>query len=200
MPKEKGTNFVSEVFWNLNEILAHHQFMLGTLFSRQRDQHPLVQGVADIILDSASSFGNLVHFLTFQMSDALWFTPEYESYIKHSPLSMERHLKELDQNPNYKDFIQRCSEDSRLRKRDLKTLLSRPVTRLPRLQLILERILKVTDADHPDLETIPIVLAVLRDFIRRSEPGIAASQEKVKFGALRGSLVDPQGDITVSLG
>ena len=57
MPKDKGTKFVSEVFWNLNDILAHHQFMLGALFSRQRDQHPLVQSVADIILDSALSFG-----------------------------------------------------------------------------------------------------------------------------------------------
>jgi hypothetical protein len=108
-------------------------------------------------------------------------------------------MKELDQNPNYKDFIQTCSEDSRLRKRDFRTLLSRPVTRLPRLLLILERIQKVTDAGHPDLETIPMVLTVLRDFIKRSEPGIAASEGKVKFRALRGSLVDPQGDITVSL-
>ena len=44
---------MSEVFWNLNEILAHHKRMLRSLFARQRDQHPLVQSVADIILDSA---------------------------------------------------------------------------------------------------------------------------------------------------
>ena len=132
------------------------------------------------------------------MLGALLFTPEYESYIKHSPLSLEHHGKELDQNPRYKEFIQRCSEDPRLRKRDFKTLVSRPITRLPRIQLILERIQKVTAADHPDLETIPIVLTVLRDFIKSSEPGIAAAEEKVKFGALHKSLVDPQGDITVS--
>jgi hypothetical protein len=131
--------------------------------------------------------------LTHQTLDALLFTPEYESYIKHSPLSLERHAKELDQNPRYKEFIQRCSEDPRLRKRDFKTLVSRPVTRLPRLQLILERVEKVTAADHP------IVLTVLRDFIKSSEPGIAAAEDKVKFGALHKSLVDPQGDITVRL-
>lgn len=45
--------FLSEVFGNLSEILAHHQSMLGALFARQREQHPLVQSVADIILDSA---------------------------------------------------------------------------------------------------------------------------------------------------
>jgi len=140
-----------------------------------------------------------VIFLIHEILDAFLFTPEYESYIKHSPLSLERHLKELDRNSRYKDFIQSCSEDPRLRKRDFKTLVSRPVTRLPRLQLILERIQKGTDADHPDLETIPILLMVLRDFIKSSEPGIVAAEEKVKFGALHKSLVEPQGDITVSV-
>ena len=62
MSKEKGTDFVSEVFWNLNEILIHHRHMLESLFSRQRDQHPLVQSVADIILDSESSFRNIHNF------------------------------------------------------------------------------------------------------------------------------------------
>ncbi len=58
MGEEKGKIFVSEVFWNLNEILAHHQRMLRSLFARQRDQHPLVQSVADIILDSTFIFGD----------------------------------------------------------------------------------------------------------------------------------------------
>jgi len=180
MTEEKGKTFVSDVFWNLSEILAHHRRMLKSLFSRQRDQHPLVQSVADIILDNA-----------------LLFTPEYESYIKHSPLSLERHEKELVQNPRYSDFIQRCSEDPLLKKRDFKTLFSRPITRLPRLKLILERIQKLTFEDHPDLDTIPIVLTVLEDFIKSSEPGIAAAEDKVKFGSLLKSLVDPQGEITI---
>ena len=45
--------FLNEVFGNLSEILNHHQRMLGALFARQRDQHPLIQSVADIILDSS---------------------------------------------------------------------------------------------------------------------------------------------------
>jgi hypothetical protein len=47
---------VLEVFWNLKEIFAHHQRMLQSLFSRQRDQHPIVQSVADIVLDSTFVF------------------------------------------------------------------------------------------------------------------------------------------------
>ncbi len=56
MVEEEGKMFVSEVFWNLNKILAHHRRMLRSLVSRQRDQHPLVQSVADIIFDSTFIF------------------------------------------------------------------------------------------------------------------------------------------------
>jgi RHO1 GDP-GTP exchange protein 1/2 len=59
MPKERAGDFVSKVFWNLDEILAHHRHMLRSLFVRQRDQHPLIQSVADIILDSTSSFRDM---------------------------------------------------------------------------------------------------------------------------------------------
>ena len=50
--QQYARGFVKEVFYNLDEILRHHQRMLADLFERQRDQHPLVQSIADIILDS----------------------------------------------------------------------------------------------------------------------------------------------------
>ena len=70
-----------------------------------------------------------------------------------------------------------------MRGRDLITFLSRPVTRLPRLNLLLEQILKLTDEthDHPDLETLPIILGILKDCIKSTQPGIEAAESKVKF-------------------
>jgi hypothetical protein len=62
MAQEKGKAFVSEVFGNLTRLLDHHQRMLAALFSRQRDQHPLVQSVADIILDRKLSFSTCILF------------------------------------------------------------------------------------------------------------------------------------------
>lgn len=59
MPEEKAFDIVSKVFWNLDGILAHHQRMLWSLFARQRDQHPFIQSVADIILDSRSPFWDM---------------------------------------------------------------------------------------------------------------------------------------------
>jgi hypothetical protein len=44
-------NFISTVFWNLDQICLRHEHMLEELFERQQEQHPLVQSVADIILE-----------------------------------------------------------------------------------------------------------------------------------------------------
>jgi hypothetical protein len=54
MKAERLRAFVSEVFSNIGRLAAHHERLLKTLFERQREQHPLVQSVADLVLDSAS--------------------------------------------------------------------------------------------------------------------------------------------------
>lgn len=52
IPEPQLSGFIHEVFGNLNQILTYHRAMLKDLFARQRDQHPLIQSVADIVLDS----------------------------------------------------------------------------------------------------------------------------------------------------
>lgn len=49
-------DFIREVFSNLNQIKERHELMLAALFERQRDQHPLVTSIADIILDRECCF------------------------------------------------------------------------------------------------------------------------------------------------
>ncbi|CAA7267017.1 unnamed protein product [Cyclocybe aegerita] len=176
------TAFIQEVFGNLNEILSHHNRILAALFARQRDQHPLIQSVADLLLD------------TTLKSE---FRSAYETYIKHYPLAESHHRKQLKQNRAYEIFCQSTSNDPRIRKRDLITFLSRPVTRLPRLNLLLEQILKLTNKeyDHPDLETLPIITGILKACIKSTQPGIEAAESKVKFWALCESLVFQKGEI-----
>lgn len=175
---DKLRPFIQEVFWNLDRILVHHEHMLAALFERQLDQHPLVQSVTDIVLETC-----------FQ------FQSEYESYIKHYPLAEERHRTELSRNKRYQAFMQQCSQDPRMRKRDMITFLSRPVTRLPRLNLILEHIHKITEPGHPDLEDLPLLLSILSDFLKSTQPGIAAAENRVKYWNVCESLMMPKGEI-----
>jgi hypothetical protein len=55
------STFINELFGNLHQILVYHQRLLAALFARQREQHPLIQSVADIILDS-KQFANSGYF------------------------------------------------------------------------------------------------------------------------------------------
>jgi RHO1 GDP-GTP exchange protein 1/2 len=65
--KDRVQQFVYEVFWNFDAILARHQRLVTALFERQRDQHPIIQNIGDIILEAT-----------------LAFREDYESYIKVS--------------------------------------------------------------------------------------------------------------------
>ncbi|KAI1797140.1 hypothetical protein LXA43DRAFT_982888 [Ganoderma leucocontextum] len=177
-PDVRITSFISETFFNLNTILAHHQRMLGALFARQREQFPLVQSLTDIILDNS-----------------LLFRQDYEEYIAHYPLAEMRHRSEMRRNQRYQYLLQQCTQDPRVRKRDLITFISRPVTRLPRLLLLLENAKKYTDPDHPDFEAIPLVLGILKDFVMGTQRGIEAAEEKVRFWSLCESLSFQKGEI-----
>lgn len=127
------------------------------------------------------------------------FRSAYETYIKHYPLAENLHRTELKKNAAYQSFIHSVANDPRIRKRDLITFLSRPVTRLPRFNLLLEQTLKLTDKeyDHPDAETLPLILSIIGACIKSTQPGIEAAESKVKFWGICESLVFQKGEIMV---
>ena len=63
--------------------------------------------------------------------------------------------------------------------------------------MLLEAILKLTDPQHPDKESLPLLISVLSDFVKSTQPGIAAAEGKVKFWNLCESLVYVKGEIVV---
>ncbi|KAG8827986.1 hypothetical protein FRC19_010494 [Serendipita sp. 401] len=178
MQPDRINGFIHEVFWNFNDILARHLRLSAALFERQQDQHPIIQSIADIILEATLSFRE-----------------DYESYIKHYPLAEARHRREMRRNPAYQEFLQRCTSDKRTKKRDLITFISRAVTRLPRLKLLLETVLKHTPEDHPDAEHLPIILGILGDFLKSTQPGIAAAESRVKFVSFCENVTFRKGEL-----
>ncbi|RXW25502.1 hypothetical protein EST38_g301 [Candolleomyces aberdarensis] len=172
IPDANVSVFIHNVFGNLHEILVHHQKMLKALFERQRDDHPLIHSHE--------------------------FREAYEKYIKHYPVAESFHQKELQSNPAYAKFLQSVSSQPRIKKRDLKIFLSRPLTRLVRMNMLIEQMLKRTDKDHdhPDLETLPTILTIVSGCIKATQPGIEAAEQKVKFWDLCENLVFQKGEIT----
>lgn len=59
--------------------------------------------------------------------------------------------------------------------------------------------MKVTEPEHEDVEEIPLVLGVLGDLIKSTQPGIEAAEGKVRFWDVCESLVYSRGEIIVSI-
>ncbi|KAF5341704.1 hypothetical protein D9611_001832 [Ephemerocybe angulata] len=182
IPAANMQNFLNNVFGNLREILVHHQKMLEALFERQRESHPLIPSLADIILET---------ILKPEFRDA------YETYIKNYPMAESLHQRELQGNPRYAAFLQSVSREPRVKKRDFKIFLSRPLTRLVRLNLLVGEMHKRTNKDHghPDVETLPIILGIVSDCIKATQPGIEAAEQKVKFWDLIENITFQKGEI-----
>ena len=161
----------------------------------------MILSIADIFLDGKYFLAILrAHYSFFLATLKGGFCNAYEIYIKNYPLAESYHRNMLKKQRSYENFMQSVAHDPRIRRRDLITFLSRPVTRLPRLNLQLEQTYKLTsgEANHPDLETLPLILSILKDCIKGTQPGIEAAESKVKFWELCESLVFRKGEILVS--
>lgn len=77
------------------------------------------------------------------------------------------------------------------------SFLTRPVTRLPRLMLQLDFVLKHIVGDNPDTTTIPLICESLNTYIRSSQAGVEAADGKVKFWDLCENLLYQKGEIIV---
>jgi hypothetical protein len=88
--------------------------MLAALFECQLDQHPLVQSVTAIVLESelTSKMLNSSHSIPFSLLSV--------------PLAEEWHHTELSHNKSYQAFMQKCSQDPQVRKCGMITFLFRP--------------------------------------------------------------------------
>ncbi|KAH7106378.1 hypothetical protein BKA62DRAFT_765930 [Auriculariales sp. MPI-PUGE-AT-0066] len=178
MAPNRLNDFVLQVFNNVAELRTLHEPLLGGLFARQREQHPLIQGIGDIVLDTA-----------------LKLQHAYERYVKHYPIAEAAHRTELQRNPKYADFISQQSDDPRAKRRDLITFLSRPVTRLPRFNLLLETLKKHTDEVlSSERDSIDLIVGTTGEFLKSLQPGIEVANRKVEFYTLTEQLVFRRGE------
>ncbi|KIY43799.1 hypothetical protein FISHEDRAFT_52705 [Fistulina hepatica ATCC 64428] len=180
VPSEQTSTFIREVFRNFQQILALHKRLVASLFERQRDQHPLILSVADIFLRTALDSE---------------FVSAYQRYLSSHPIAELHHRSQMDKNAQYRHFVDVFNENPRTAKRNLTIYLNRPITRLPRLTLVLETVLKCTPEGHEDLETIPTVISILSDCVRRSQPGISSSEDKANCWSISQSLIFRRGEL-----
>ncbi|WVQ78218.1 hypothetical protein IAT38_000301 [Cryptococcus sp. DSM 104549] len=177
-PPNRLHAFVAEVFSSAQQIYHAHLRLLGRLMERQRHEWPLITSATDILLQSF-----------------LEITELYEAYMKNYPFAEARVRRETTRNPAFRQFLASRNTASLTLRRDISVFLSRPVTRLPRILLILEALYKVTPEGHADREDLPAAREILQGVVRGTQPGIESAEAKIKIWNVAERLLFRKGEI-----
>ncbi|ORX39762.1 hypothetical protein BD324DRAFT_614892 [Kockovaella imperatae] len=177
-PESRLQFFIDEVFSCAPALREAHERLLLKLLERQRYEWPLLTSGTDLLLQ---------HFLEH--------VSLYEQYMKNYPFAEARVRREKAKNPGFRNFLEVRNTTQLTRKRDLSVFLSRPITRLPRLLLLLEALLRITPEDHPDHEEIPTVSAILTGALKASQPGIESAEAKIRLWNVAERMMFRKGEI-----
>jgi hypothetical protein len=90
LPEERKTDFLSQVFWNIHDIISVHTRLRDALNKRQKS-YAVVERIGDILLDNVPHFGPFV------------------SYGAHQLYGKYEFEKEKNSNPAFAQFVEVCA-------------------------------------------------------------------------------------------
>lgn len=160
-----------KVVSNVLEIRDHNRVLLQNLLIRQQDQHPLVKGIGDVILNSALEWGQ-----------------DYIRYTSDHVFGEAEVNDEKSRNPSFAELIQKIPKLSP-RRADFKHYHSRAFVRLQRYNLLLESLLKKTPDGHEDRTCIEDAMEVIKRQCKEADQAVSQQQAKLNLVRLNSEIV-----------
>ncbi|PWY97663.1 CNH-domain-containing protein [Testicularia cyperi] len=175
IPEDHREDFVTQVFWNVLEIHAVNA-KLAELLNKRQKQAEVVDRIGDILLEMVPHFQPFVKYGAHQLYGKYEFEKE-----KSSNLAFARFVDETERLPQS-------------RKLELNGYLTKPTTRLARYPLLLEQVVKFTSDDHPDKQTLPKVIKIIKEFLTKVNVETGKSENRFTLAQLDQQLVFKQGE------
>ncbi|KYQ89833.1 pleckstrin (PH) domain-containing protein [Tieghemostelium lacteum] len=135
---------ISGIFSNWERIYKINSVLLD-LFQQRLDQWHIDQKLGDIFVSN---------------TDSLF---EYTPYVTNYEHSRKLLDKVTVNNQNFRNFLDAAQRDKRSKYLDLSSFLIQPIQRLPRYELLLRDLLKMTVMDHPDRDNLVKGVAKIRE-------------------------------------
>ncbi|KAK3599920.1 hypothetical protein CHS0354_012562 [Potamilus streckersoni] len=139
---------IDNIFYMIPEILTHHCIYLNFLNQVWSTWDNKTSSVGDIIAK------------TFSRQTVL---DSYLSFVENYKTSGKVIENALQTKSSIQKFIEQCQKESGS-KLTMKDLIVRPVQRIPRYELFLQRLLDHTPTDHPDYELLKEAEKVIHEF------------------------------------
>jgi len=89
MPLSELDDFIEDVFGNILDLRECNRRLLEAMYVRQREQAPVIQRIGDVFLEAATEF-----------------RLAYPIYIGHLPLAEKRLKDEIDNNAEFRLFLE----------------------------------------------------------------------------------------------
>ncbi|KAF5362265.1 hypothetical protein D9756_002201 [Leucocoprinus leucothites] len=115
IPRDRLSQFLQDVFSNIQEITMYHQRLVEQLHHIQREYHPRIPSITAAVFDTA-----------------LNFREAYLEYIPKYPVAAYRIEDELEKNPNFRAFHDNAIRHPSAQRLDMKHFVYRPIPRLTR--------------------------------------------------------------------
>ena len=83
--------------------------------------------------------------------------PHFASYIRYCSCQLsagQKLQRRLEQDPTFKEALQKCSQHPAVKGMPLSSFLLKPMQRITKYPLLIKQILKYTPADHPDYQNV----------------------------------------------
>ncbi|GLB41616.1 putative CNH domain containing protein [Lyophyllum shimeji] len=143
-------DFIDDVFGNILDLRECNRRLIEVMYVRQREEGPVIGSVGDIFLDAASQF-----------------RLPYANYIGHHPIAEKRLKDEIESNPEFRLFLEKCSREFSRQgdslRLDLKHFLNRPAEHLQKYPSQLERILELTSKDNGDKDYLENAIEAIKN-------------------------------------
>jgi hypothetical protein len=180
IPEERRQDFVTQVFWNVEDILDVNHRLRELLTKRQKAYH-IVETIGDIFLEMVPHFDPFVH------------------YGKHQMYGKYEFEKEKSMNPEFAAFVETTERLPESRKLELNGYLTKPITRLARYPLLLEVVLKNTPEGNVDRVAIPKAVAMVREFLAKVNEESGRTENRFNLIQLHKGLLFRPGEDIVSI-
>ncbi|TCD65806.1 RHO1 GDP-GTP exchange protein 2 [Steccherinum ochraceum] len=175
IPASRRQDFIEQVFWNVNDIIAVNTRLRDALNKRQKS-YAVVEQVADILLDAFPHFAPFV------------------SYGAHQLYGKYEFEKEKSSNLAFAQFVEETERRPESRKLELNGYLTKPTTRLARYPLLLEAVLKHTSDDNPDKAALPKAVELVRALLRNVNEETGKAENRFNLLQLDSQLIFRPGE------
>ncbi|XP_043682833.1 intersectin-1 isoform X8 [Vespula pensylvanica] len=163
---------VDKIFVNWRDIIACNDNFLRTLrIRRENSEGGIVRMIGDILCENIPRMSAYIRFCSCQISAAVY---------------LQRLTETL---PEFVEVAHVCQQDPRTKGMPLSSFLIKPMQRITKYPLIINKILEHTPHDHPDRQYLQEALAKAEEFCTQVNEGVREKENSDRLEWLQNHVV-----------